>query len=145
MKTFFYFLILCLVFISCKKERACNCSVATNLTVQTHAQKAAVVTTINDTVSITLNVGFPLPPIDVPINLPNVLVSPAKDTTYTSSYIYNNTYKINYDKISKKQMKNNCPKSFEETVADGNNMIVPGSYTVTATGSGKKTYTCKIE
>jgi hypothetical protein len=124
-------------FVSCRKERVCSCSVVTSGTKQTQAHKAAVVSNL----TFSLNLGLPLPPIEIP----DVEISPERDTSYSTNFNYTNAYKANYDKISKRQMQSNCPSTFEETFSDGSTTIVPGTTTVITTESGKKTYKCKIE
>jgi hypothetical protein len=130
----FYFSFICLlaiVFISCgKKDRVCSCTVATSGTITTHSQSSAI--------TYSLNLGLPLP-------IPPLEITQAKDTTIVTPVSYADTRTVNYAKISKRNMETNCPKTFEETYHDGSTTIIPGSSTVTATEAGKKTYMCEIE
>jgi hypothetical protein len=121
-----------IVFVSCKKERTCSCTVATTGTVTMQSKSAGI--------TFTLNLGLP-----IPIPIPPIVITSAKDTSFVTPYSYSNTLKTKYDKVSKGAIKKNCPSTMEETFTDGSTNIVPGSYTVTSTEEGKKTYTCKIE
>lgn len=120
--------LLALLFIACKKERTCSCTVTTSGTITTHSQSAGI--------TFSVNIGIPIPPIEI---------TTARDTTYTQSYGYVNTSKENYEKISKRAMKRNCPRTYEESFQDGGITIIPGTSTVTTSESGKREYACKIE
>jgi len=118
--------ILSLLGSSCKKERTCNCTISESGNRTTHSKTAGT--------SISIIPGIP------PIEL-----SPAKDTTFVSPYMYNNTAVAKYDKVSKGAMRKNCAANYEESVNEQEVNIVPGSSTITITQSGIKTYSCKIE
>jgi len=124
----FYFFVLslvCLGFMSCRKDRTCNCSVTTEGATITHSQTAANVINIP-----------PLPPVEI---------TPATDTTVISPYNYNTTRKTQYKEVSKNTMNKNCPESFEEGFSDNSTNVTPGTSTITVTDTGKKKYTCKVE
>ncbi len=124
----FYLFVLslvCLGFMSCKKDRTCNCTVITEGFKVTHSKTAGNVINIP-----------PLPPIEI---------TPATDTTFTSPYSYSTTRKTNYNNVSKNTMNKNCATGFEEGFNDNSTNVTPGTSTVTITDSGKKKYTCKVE
>jgi len=121
----FAFCITGLGFISCRKDRTCNCLVTTEGTSTTHSQSAG--NTIN------------IPPI------PPIVITPASDTIYSNPYVNNDTEITNYHKVSKNTMYKNCPTGSEKNFTENSTNIIPGTSTVTTTNSGKKTYSCKIE
>jgi hypothetical protein len=125
MKSYLIVFCTCLVFISCKKDRDCNCTVNVSGTKLTH----------NQTAGTTINIP-PLPPV--------VVVAPS-DTTYSTPYSYGETQKTSYHKVSKSTMNANCPTAFEETINDNSVNITPGTSTLTITDSGKRKYTCVVE
>lgn len=124
--------VLAVFFISCKKERACNCEVTKTGTSTTRCQTAGI--------TFSLNLGLPLP---VPI--PPIVVSPAKDTTIVTSFSYKNPQKLNYENVSKRTLKKICQSAFEEEYSDQSSSVIPGTSTVTTTEAGKKAYSCEIE
>lgn len=131
MKNFFIIAIFsCLIFTGCKKDRVCSCSVETFGTKTTRSQSAGV--------TFTINLGIPLP-------IPPIELSPAKDTTIVAPFIYLNSLKTNYTKVSKGAMKKNCPTSFEENFTDASTTIIPGTSTITINETGVKSYKCEIE
>lgn len=124
----FYLLVLGiagLIFISCKKDRSCNCTVSTRGTTITR----------NQTAGITLPIpGFP--PIEI---------IPGSDTTVVTPFTDSNIDNTSYRKVSKNTMNERCPTTSEETFNDHSVVITPGTSTVTTSTYGKKTYACEVK
>lgn len=115
-KLFFTALSLCFVFVSCKKDRTCSCTI----------------TNIGTNTVHTVTPG--LPPL-----------LPATDTTIVTPTNSINTQKTKYTKVSKKTMRNNCYEKLDESYSESTTNGVPGLFTITTTQAGVRTYACKIE
>ncbi|WP_317899617.1 hypothetical protein [Aurantibacillus circumpalustris] len=124
--------IVCLTIGSCKKkeDRTCTCAINTSGNRTTHSQSAGV--------SFTLNLGIPIP-------IPPVEITPAKDTTVVTPFTYSDTQKTIYQQLTESEIEKVCPTSQEETYSNGYTTVVPGSSTVTVSESGTKKSTCQIE
>jgi hypothetical protein len=105
------------IFISCKKDRVCNCSITTSGTTTTQAN-----------VSISAG-GFPIP---------------IADTTFVAPLYKVDQNKITYTKVKKRVAKNNCFNK-TENINESNPTIIPGFLNVTVTNTGTRTYSCKLE
>ena len=108
--------VTCLIFISCKKDRVCNCTVTTVGTNNVH----------------TVTPGFPP-------------LLPTTDTTISSPIYSVNTIKTTYTKVSKKAMRSNCYSKSDETFNESSSNSVPGLFEITTTQMGTRSYSCKVE
>lgn len=122
--SFLIFASACLLFISCKKDRSCSCTVTSNESTTIRNQTAGT--------SFTL--------------LGNVItLVPPSDTAVTTQKNYSNVEKKEYNKVSKKSMRANCPVSFQESDEDSYVSLTAGTSTVTTTRVVTKKYACEIE
>ncbi len=104
-------------FISCKKDRVCNCTITTIGTTKTQAS-----------VSLSLG-GFPIP---------------IADTTFSSPLYTVNDNKSTFKKVRKRVAKNNCFNKAED-INESTPTNIPGFLNVTVTNTGTRSYNCKLE
>jgi hypothetical protein len=115
-KLLFYF---SFIFLSCKKDRVCECSVKSEGTSTTTAQITAEIA------------PPPFPPV--------VLF----DTSFTTVFLETDIRKIKFYKTTKRQAKNNCV-SYEEPFKESNYNSVP-NFSLITTKEGKRTYNCTLK
>lgn len=104
-----------LLFISCKKDRTCECTVITNSTTTTHTQTN----------------GFPP-------------FLPKTDTTTVTQNNTAVIEKTKLPKISKRKAKFNCIDS-ENDLTNNAPSSVPGTYTISSSTTGKRTSNCELK
>lgn len=122
--SFLIFAGVCLFLISCKKDRSCACTVTSNESTTIRNQTAGT--------------SFAL--------LGNVItLVPPSDTTVTTQKNYSTVEKKEYNKVSKKSMRSNCPVSFQESDEDSYVSLTAGTSTVTTTKIVTKKYACEIK
>lgn len=114
-KLFFY----SFIFLSCKKDRVCDCIVKTEGTSTTTAKITAQIA------------PPPFPPV--------VLF----DTSFSTEFLETDKREIKFFKTTKKQAKNNCI-SYEEPFKESNYNSVP-NFSLITTKEGKKTYNCTLK
>ncbi|MBK7310135.1 MAG: hypothetical protein IPI93_04930 [Sphingobacteriaceae bacterium] len=105
------------MFLACKKDRTCECSVTTNGTSTTQA-----------------SLSFSIPIIG---NVPII------DTTVVTNVVDIYNYDRELSDVTKKQAKNNC-LSYEEPYKNITTNSAPPLVMIT-TETGKKTYDCELK
>lgn len=106
----------CLLLLGCKKDRTCICTITSTGSTNTRTQTPGI------------------PPLLAESD--TTILSPINSVTGSNT---------KYNKLSKRDMRNNCPASASETFNESSVNQVPGIFTITTTQSGIRSYSCKID